>query len=104
MILLHISCSSAAQAAEIVDYLLDEKLLLDAMVLDKMHYKKLDDGAKVSQPRFLIIGTTKALLFAKINALIAEKHGSDMPLLYAMPIVYMDIDQTKQLQNETEKV
>lgn len=104
MILVHISCTSSKQATDVADFLIDQKLMLDAMISDKMHYKQLDHGEKVSLPRFLVMGTTKALLFSRINRIISEKYKNEVPLLYAMPIIYTDEDQTNQLRYETEKV
>lgn len=104
MILLHISCNSADQANEIVDFLIDEKLMLDAMVSDKMGFKQLYHGKKESSRKVLIMGTTKALLFNKINQEIRERYSDSMPLIYATPIVYMDEHEAKNLQNELKKV
>ena len=104
MILLHISCNSSEQAYEIVDFLIDQKLMLDALVSDKMHFKQLNHGKKESLNQILIMGTTKALLFNKINQEIRGKYPTNMPLIYATPIIYMDSEQTQHLQEETEKV
>ncbi|TAI47920.1 hypothetical protein [Flagellimonas allohymeniacidonis] len=104
MVLMHICCNSATQAEEVVDFLLDEKLVLDALVSDKLLYKRVQNKAKKSFGQTLVMGTTKALLFTKINKKIKEKYPSNTPLVYAMPIIYMDPLQEKKLKKNTEKV
>ena len=104
MILIHISCETSKQANAIVDFLIDEKLMLNALVSDNLLHKQLDCGKRSSQPHYLIMGTTKALLFQKINQRVRAAYPENTPLIYAMPIVYMDDTQTTQLKTETEKV
>ncbi len=104
MVLLHIVCENRKQAHSIVDELISEKLVLDAMISDKLLFKRLESGERKSEERTLVMGSTKALLFKKINDTIRTKHGSKMPLIYAMPIVYMDEQQTKELLEKTQKV
>nr|WP_299339007.1 divalent cation tolerance protein CutA [Allomuricauda sp.] len=104
MVLIHICCQSASQAEEIVDFLLEEKLVLDALVSDKLLYKYSNNGKKQGFEQTLIMCTTKALLFTKINRRIKNKYPKSTPMVYAMPIVYMDQGQEKKLKNRTEKV
>ncbi|GMN09817.1 hypothetical protein MTsPCn9_18600 [Croceitalea sp. MTPC9] len=104
MILLHISCNSHEQANSIVDFLIDEKLMIDALVSDSMLFKQLNLGKKESLHQVLIMGTTKALLFKLITQKIKAKYPDNMPLIYATPIVYMEEEQTKHLQDELKKV
>lgn len=50
------------------------------------------------------MGTTKALLFNKIKKRIKKKFLENLPLIYAMPIIYMDEHQNLELQTKTLKV
>ncbi len=104
MVLIHIICHDREQALEIVDFLIDEKLVLDAMVSEKLLFKKLTNGETESHDRILVMGSTKALLFKTINDRIRKRFKEAIPLLYAMPIIYMDENQTLELQTETQKV
>lgn len=104
MVLIHICCQSTGQAKEIVDFLLEEKLVLDALVSDKLLYKQSNSNKKKSFEQTLVMGTTKALLFAKINRKIKDKYPTNTPMIYAMPIVYMDNSQEEMLKSRTEKV
>lgn len=104
MVLIHILCSSPAQANNIVDFLIDEKLMLNALVSSKMLHKRLKNGQNESFEQTLIIGTTKALLFNKIKKSIKKKFLENLPLIYAMPIIYMDEHQNLELQTKTLKV
>jgi len=50
------------------------------------------------------VGTTKALLFSTINTLIRVHYPKDTPIMYAVPIVYMDEAQTQEVIEGTAKV
>lgn len=104
MVLIHIISNSSKQATDIVDFLIDEKLMLNALVSNKMLHKRLKNGQKESFEQTLVMGTTKALLFNKISQIIKEKFLDNPPLIYAMPIIYMDEHQTLQLQTKTKTV
>lgn len=104
MILLHVVCENREQAQSIVDELVEKKLVLDAMISDKLLFKRLKSGQKQSHQRTLVMGSTKAHLFKAINDDIRAKYHTNMPLIYAMPIIYMDEQQTIELQQETLKV
>ncbi|UJH66165.1 divalent cation tolerance protein CutA [Allomuricauda sp. SCSIO 65647] len=104
MVLVHIICESKSQALDIVDVLIEERLMLDAMISDKLLFKRLKSGETESHERTLVMGTTKALLFKTIDQRIKQVFTSTAPLVYAMPIVYMNAEQTQELQAETRKV
>ncbi len=104
MVLVHIICESKRQALNIVDVLIEERLMLDAMISDKLLFKRLKSGETESHERTLVMGTTKALLFKTIDQRIKKVFTSTPPLVYAMPIVYMNARQTQELQAETQKV
>jgi len=104
MILVHISCKTAAQANAVVTFLLEEKLMLNALVSEKMMYKTSLKGHIKADSRVLVMGTTKALLFTTINEKITSKFPKETPLVYAMPIVYMDEEQGHFLRENTERL
>ena len=56
------------------------------------------------QKQTLIIGKTKALLFNTINKELKEHFYQNMPMLYAVPIVYMDEELASTLRANTAKV
>lgn len=104
MVLIHILCNSNSQSNDIVEVLLDKKLLFEAIISEKYTFKKLSKGKKESVKKTLVMGTTKALLFTKIIEVINSLFDDDIPQVYALPIIYMDDYHTIQLKAETEKV
>lgn len=104
MVLIHIICDSPTQANEIVDFLIDEELMLNAFLSNKTLYKRKKNGKEESLEQTLVMGTTKALLFNTINERIKKKFAKNPPPTYAMPIIYMDEHQNLELQTKTQKV
>ena len=105
MILLHIISDKEEQALEIVDFLLEKKMLLEAVLLEKVTVrKKLSEGKPVSSSQTLVMGKTKALLFNTIDLLLKDKYGDKIPIIYSTPIVHMDWEQSKELVNEVAKI
>ena len=105
MILAHIITNNKRQAMEIINLLMDKKLLLHAIVSEKMVYQKKEaGGALEASKQTLIIGKTKALLFQAINQELKDKYPENMPWLYSIPIIYMDEDQITFLRANTAKV
>ena len=78
MILAHIMAHDRKQALEIINLLMDKKLLLQAAVSDKEMYEKKTANGE----------------------LICEK----MPMLYSVPIIYMDDELASLLRENTAKV
>jgi len=104
MILIHIVTKEEDQAIEIVDFLMEEKLILDAVMMEKvMRREKNKNGIIESVSETLILGKTKALLFNDIDHILREKYKETMPVLYSIPIVNMDWEQVNELINETVK-
>lgn len=105
MIQLHIISDEEEQAIEIVDYLMEENLILEAVVLEKVSVrKKTSEGKPESTTKTLVMGKTKALLFNTIDQLLKDKYQEQMPIIYSMPIVHMDWEQSKELVNEVTKI
>lgn len=105
MILAHIITKNKEQAVEIIEVLLERKLMLHAAVSEKTVYEKGESNCRLkSTKQTLIIGKTKALLFNDINQILKTYFPKNMPMLYAVPIVYMDEELAIVLRNNTAKV
>lgn len=105
MILLHVITSDEKQAMEIADFLINEKLILDAVVFEKVTVrKKNDEGELMTISNTLMMGKTKALLFNYIDAKLRKKYKHNMPELYSLAIVNMDWEQSNLLISKTAKV
>jgi uncharacterized protein involved in tolerance to divalent cations len=105
MILLHIITKSKSQANEITDYLIEERLILDAVILEKVGVReKSNDGSVVAVKKIMIMGKTKSLLFPYIDQKLRERYPDNMPVLYSVAIVNMDWEQANELIQETAKV
>jgi len=105
MILAHIIAKDKTQALEIINLLVDKNLLLQAAVSEKMVYEKKDSkGQLTGTKQTLIIGKTKALLFKTINEILKAHFSHNMPMVYAIPIVYMDEELATILRENTAKV
>ncbi|MGB5437130.1 MAG: hypothetical protein WBM98_14640 [Maribacter sp.] len=105
MVLTHILTDTKEQALNCIDILLDKKLLLDASLSEKTTYFKNESSHKLeSKSNILIIGRTKALLFQSIDQVLQKYYPNNMPSLYAVPIVYMNDDQSDAIREKTAKI
>jgi uncharacterized protein involved in tolerance to divalent cations len=105
MVQIHIITEDIEQANEITSLLYEEKLVLNEYILREVVGRHPnDDGKLTNVNEVLIVATTKALLFNPINKLLREKYPHNMPIIYAVPIVYMDDVQTEELKDKTTKV
>lgn len=105
MIQLHIITKDINQANEITTLLFEEKLVLNEYILREVIGRHPNDNGKLTNiNEVLIVATTKALLFNPINKLLRLNYQDNMPILYAVPIVYMDESQTEDIRNGTAKV
>ncbi len=105
MILTHIIAKNKKQALQIIGVLLEKKLLLHAAISKKTVFKFNEKAMKLEkQKQTLIIGKTKALLFNTINKELKEHFFENMPMLYAVPIVYMDEELAATLRANTAKI
>jgi hypothetical protein len=105
MILLHIISDEEEQAIEIADILMEQNLLLEAVLLEKVTVrKKTLEGNPISTKQTLIMGKTKALLFTSIDEMLKARYKEKMPVIYSTPIVHMDWEQSKELVSEVAKI
>jgi uncharacterized protein involved in tolerance to divalent cations len=105
MILAHIIAKNKKQALQIIAVLLEKKLLLHAAISKKTVFKNIDNQLQLKkQKQTLIIGKTKGLLFNSINQELKNRFSENMPMLYAVPIIYMDEEIATILRSSTAKV
>jgi uncharacterized protein involved in tolerance to divalent cations len=105
MILAHIIVKEREQTMDIIKLLTKKDLIFSAVISTKKVYEKNKKTGKIEHlEHTLIIGKTKALLFGKINALLKEKYPRSMPMLYAIPIIYMDDELTEMVRSNTALV
>lgn len=105
MILAHIISKNKAQALKIMSILLEKKLLLHGALSKKTVYRYNEGQLRMEKEKHtLIIGKTKALLFPTINKELKDHFSENMPMLYAIPIVYMDEELAGILRISTAKV
>lgn len=105
MTTLNLLAYSEAQAQEIIHLLLKEKLVLEVNLIENSTCYKLDDTNNITeQPSLTLVCTTKSLLFPKIDALLRKKYPDNMPVLYSVPIIHMDWEQSEKLVGGTQSV
>ncbi len=104
MILVHILTNDEQLGEEIADFLVEDRLVVDALVTKGVKRARDLAGKVVSENQILIRGKTKALLFDTIDKILKEKYGARLPTLYSVPIVHMDWDQSAELREQTKQV
>ncbi|MCU0432171.1 MAG: divalent-cation tolerance protein CutA [Bacteroidia bacterium] len=104
MILLHIASADDGELASIATLLLKEKLVADVRI-DTIRRLLLNDNGELEEvPRFLLICKTKSLLFNNIVDFIREKHSTNLPEIYALPLVSMERSQEELIRSRTKAV
>ncbi|MFT5847946.1 MAG: hypothetical protein ACJARX_001684 [Psychroserpens sp.] len=105
MIQLHIITKNEDQANRITDLLHEHGLVTNEYILKEVVGRVPDqEGKLTSISEVLIVGTTKALLFSTINQLLKVHYPENTPIIYAVPIVYMDESQTQDVMEGTAKI
>lgn len=105
MILGYITVKNKKQAKKIAKLLLAQDLIYSASISTKKVFRKnLNTGEIGYEKQTIIEGKTKALLFNTINQILRVNYPENMPMLYAVPIIYMDAEQTQTLRDQTAKV
>ncbi|MEK6153244.1 divalent cation tolerance protein CutA [Flavobacteriaceae bacterium 3-367] len=104
MMAIHIICADQTEAKKIIHLLIGERLIWNATVMESTGYTRKRGPGKINETQqVLITAKTKSLLFQPINHRLRETYGDQMPVLYALPIVYMDPEQADQLLQRTLK-
>lgn len=105
MIKLTIISNTSEQANEIAHLLLNESLVIEAVIFEDTKCLRLNANKKVVEKlSTTIICTTKSLLFEQIDSLLKGKYIKEMPVLYSVPIINMDWEQSKILIDGTKRV
>ncbi|WP_047545408.1 divalent cation tolerance protein CutA [Psychroserpens sp. Hel_I_66] len=105
MIQLNIITKNEDQANRITDLLHEHGLVVNEYILKEVVGRLPNQEGKLTNvDEVLIVGVTKALLFNTINKLIRVHYPKDTPIIYAVPIVYMDEIQTQDVISETAKI
>ena len=104
MVMIHICCNSVTDAHGIANFLLDEKLLSSASINNNLSTMGPGEKSKSGSDQTLLFGTTKALLFHKIDTLLKSKFPGTISSIYAIPIIYMGEQEAQKVKNETQKV
>jgi uncharacterized protein involved in tolerance to divalent cations len=93
------------QADEIASFLIKEKLVIEANLIDSSKCYLLGENNEVIKKNAVtIICTTKSLLFNKIDNYLKDTYRNDMPTMYSVPVTSMDWEQSKILVEGTQSV
>ncbi|WP_025740624.1 hypothetical protein [Aquimarina pacifica] len=100
MVKIYIIPKSKSQAAEITEFLLRGKYLLTVMMLENCVLAKI--GTKKQTNRLnstLISGIIRSLQFNNLNERLRKMYPSNMPILYSIPIIHMDSQQSEAISD-----
>lgn len=101
MILLHVGSPDEKYLHQIGKLLLQEKYVADVRI-DTIRRLALDEKGELKEiARYILVCKTKALLFTLIVDFLREKLGTNLPEIYALPIVNMERSQEELLRNRT---
>ena len=96
---MHIGTRNEQQAYEIVNFLIEECLMLEVRILNNIEIEH-HNSKVVKSDSYLILGKTKALLFETIDRLLREKYNKNPPSIYSVPIVNMDWEEATILKDQ----
>lgn len=102
MVAIHIISSSKEQADDLVNFLLKEDLLFEAVTIKEVQRKGKAIG--IHKISYLIVGVTKALLFKHIYTQIKERYNDKSITIYSLPVVDMEPDKQKELIQKTRSI
>ncbi|WP_299431413.1 hypothetical protein [uncultured Aquimarina sp.] len=98
MVKIFIIPKSKSQTDEIIEFLLRGKYLLTVTIIENCVQARIDAKSKTSKlNRTLISGIVKSLQFNNLNDRLRKMFGSNMPVLYSIPIVHMDPQQSETI-------
>ena len=89
---------------EMASELLRQKLVIDVNVRRNIERAQLVNGSLVYTNVFLLTAKTRAILFDPIDKLLNEMYPSNMPEVYAMPIMQMDWKQAETLTKDVKSI
>ena len=89
---------------EVAVILLERRLAIDVDI-DRDVERLIYENHKVHiKQLYVLTASTKSLLFPKIDSLLRQKFGDQVPEIYGLAIVHMDWDQKEHLTEDLEKV
>lgn len=104
MIFLRISSRDEDKMEQIATLLLEEKLVIDVNIKRGLERLTMKNGVLVKTKICLLTAKTKSLLFSTIDQRLKKEFPEKMPELYALPIVNMDWEQSKELSEVVKLV
>ncbi|MDZ4843987.1 MAG: hypothetical protein SH857_00410 [Chitinophagales bacterium] len=104
MIQITILTSDGITAVRIAEFLVEENLVLNAKLLEKVQQYSKPETDVILENRFMLIALTKGLLFPEIEKRLEIEFAKSEIELHAVPIVYMDWQQAERLVTNIEKV
>ena len=101
MIFLRILSGKKDTVNSVAELLLKEKLAININIKGEIDRVELVNDIVVKKPMYLLTAKTKALLFPVISQRIKEIIPKESPEIYSMPIIHMDWEQMKHLDENT---
>lgn len=101
MILLKILATDEAQAHDLAEVLLRERLWVDPFIGGEQVMLQRKDQVITENGRILVQGMTRASLYTRINERLRQLYPYQMPIVFAVPIVSMDWEQSRHLIEDT---
>jgi hypothetical protein len=89
---------------EIATFLLNERLIANAMISENVIHKEINNGVVETTEKFILKSISKSLLFSKINEKLRKRYGEKTPLIYSEPIILIDPIQTEEIIKRLVKV
>lgn len=105
MVNLQIITPDQHTANAIIDHLLNQKYVLEAILVENVFRKRLINEQEIkTENGYLIKALAKALLFKEINDYIKTKFKDADVIVYSIPIVDMDLNAQHALIHNTRTI
>jgi periplasmic divalent cation tolerance protein len=85
MIIIYVTCVSKEEARKIADYLLDEKLIACANILDSFSMYRWE-GRIEQQPESIMLLKTTEGKYEKVKKAVEKLHSYDTPCILKVPV------------------
>ena len=104
MIQITILTHDGITAVRIAEFLVEEKLVINAKLLEKVQQYNNSETGVVLENKFMINAITKGLLFSIIEKRLKDTFPNMEIEFHAVPIVNMNWEQAEKLIACTEKI
>ena len=102
MIVLHVVVNKEELATSVIHFLLEKQLVFTAEYSETVFFDMEPESRTIKKRiAYSIKGTTKALLFQRIQKSLEKEFKKKVKALYATPVVYMERKQANALKNTT---